>query len=628
MATNITKLSSSYHAPLAIISVLALLGTALYFHKASNPPPPRALHRSNATRRSIRTSLNASREVHGGDSTNEGVASQNSHTNHNEPEREVLGDADAEYDGDGNETENDVSLEPPSAAPLGLKELVYYIASNNAEQTAVVHRGVVCGGCDANPIRGIRYKCLNCLDFDLCPSCESLGRHNSTHMLVQIKIPAPFIGAWKPQKVAYPMREPSNHELSEQTISELRAKYSMDKPKLRMLYQHFKAYATVSTTDGHQVLQWGIDRETFGNICFYPLQGNPTLRNNLIIDRIFSVWSNEIGFIGFDEFLAKLSFSGNPNSISEKAETVFKALDLDGDGFVIKDDFLRIFEAHYEISAYFASVHMDLEAYKRIEAIQESELHKPLRSHWQELVGNEDYFGRGRDFNSSVPIEAFDPLRHTPTNQLDLGPVNLDIFPRSVAITGLRNDEISAAVENTSVPVVASNGFELPATHVDDTKETLRQIARQGFQALVDPLFKDLDSQATPVLLSQRKRQLWKAEIKSHQNATRMTASESIKMTPSGPDMAPQQPRHNPYEASIEWLTQDSTLPQYRPNDQLQLEAQLQALCLWDDAEGKLTKKTSDGSLAVRMSLKQFIEANRNHDQPFFLWTWFNISSF
>ena len=38
-----------------------------------------------------------------------------------------------------------------------------------------VHRGITCNGCKVGPIRGIRYKCANCVDYDVCEICEVRG---------------------------------------------------------------------------------------------------------------------------------------------------------------------------------------------------------------------------------------------------------------------------------------------------------------------------------------------------------------------------------------------------------------------------------------------------------------------
>ena len=34
-----------------------------------------------------------------------------------------------------------------------------------------VHRGVACDGCDQAPLRGRRFKCKVCSDYDLCETC-------------------------------------------------------------------------------------------------------------------------------------------------------------------------------------------------------------------------------------------------------------------------------------------------------------------------------------------------------------------------------------------------------------------------------------------------------------------------
>ncbi|KAG0087268.1 hypothetical protein BGZ93_011062 [Podila epicladia] len=54
------------------------------------------------------------------------------------------------------------------------------------------HFNVICDGCD-NDIFGIRYKCANCPDFDLCGNCEAspTPRHDPTHVFLKIRKPIP-----------------------------------------------------------------------------------------------------------------------------------------------------------------------------------------------------------------------------------------------------------------------------------------------------------------------------------------------------------------------------------------------------------------------------------------------------
>jgi Zinc finger, ZZ type len=50
------------------------------------------------------------------------------------------------------------------------------------------HHGFYCDGCSVSPIRGVRYRCLECDDFDLCEKCNRAGKavHDQTHMMLCI----------------------------------------------------------------------------------------------------------------------------------------------------------------------------------------------------------------------------------------------------------------------------------------------------------------------------------------------------------------------------------------------------------------------------------------------------------
>lgn len=51
----------------------------------------------------------------------------------------------------------------------------------------VVHERIICDGCEANPIEGVRYKCAICPNFDLCSKCEETTTHE--HPFLKLKTP-------------------------------------------------------------------------------------------------------------------------------------------------------------------------------------------------------------------------------------------------------------------------------------------------------------------------------------------------------------------------------------------------------------------------------------------------------
>ena len=61
---------------------------------------------------------------------------------------------------------------------------------NAATEKKAVHVGVICDNCDCQ-IEGIRYKCSNCLDYDLCEKCEVLADsvHDEDHIFLKMRKP-------------------------------------------------------------------------------------------------------------------------------------------------------------------------------------------------------------------------------------------------------------------------------------------------------------------------------------------------------------------------------------------------------------------------------------------------------
>lgn len=60
-----------------------------------------------------------------------------------------------------------------------------------------------------SPIRGVRYKCANCVDFDLCEMCEGANSHINTHVFLKIRIPIPPLA--NPRSALLPAFYPGKH---------------------------------------------------------------------------------------------------------------------------------------------------------------------------------------------------------------------------------------------------------------------------------------------------------------------------------------------------------------------------------------------------------------------------------
>jgi len=58
----------------------------------------------------------------------------------------------------------------------------------------VIHEGVHCDVCGAKPLKGPRFKCLNCADFDICLSCATTSNsHPPKHIFVEVRKSTPAL---------------------------------------------------------------------------------------------------------------------------------------------------------------------------------------------------------------------------------------------------------------------------------------------------------------------------------------------------------------------------------------------------------------------------------------------------
>jgi Ca2+-binding EF-hand superfamily protein len=229
-----------------------------------------------------------------------------------------------------------------------LQRTLYHIAEDRARQEGVVHRGITCNGCDEKPIRGIRWHCANCADFDLCSNCEATNSHIKTHIFYKIRVPAPYLGIAK-QEPLYPGKPHMMNSSIHSTLKKrLVVETNMEAEEIDALWDQFTCLAGTEWLADPNNVGWALDRRAF-NHAFVPRYNSFIAAPNLIYDRIFAYYdSDKNGLIGFEEWIKGIDGMHTTNG-HVKCKIVFNGYDVDGDGYISRKDILRVFRAYYAI---------------------------------------------------------------------------------------------------------------------------------------------------------------------------------------------------------------------------------------------------------------------------------------
>lgn len=250
---------------------------------------------------------------------------------------DISWNSDEDTDGEG--------LDPDGQT---LQRTLYHIAEDRARQEGVIHRGITCNACDEKPIRGTRWHCANCVDFDLCSTCEATNSHIRTHIFYKIRVPAPYLSLAK-QEPLYPGKpHMMHHSVNPSLKRRLGSETKMEVEEIEALWDQFTCLASSEWTDDPNNIGWALDRRAF-NHAFVPRYNGFVAAPNLIYDRIFSYYdSDNNGLIGFEEWIKGID-GMHTTDVSVKARIVFNGYDMDGDGYISRKDVLRVFRAYYAI---------------------------------------------------------------------------------------------------------------------------------------------------------------------------------------------------------------------------------------------------------------------------------------
>lgn len=273
-------------------------------------------------------------------------------------EDETEDDEDNEHEplqADDSHTEHDI--EENRGGGQGLEMLAYQLAKRNHDREGLIHHGVTCDECQAMPIKGPRYHCNNCPDFDLCEACEAKDCHLRTHVFTKIKIPAPW-GGKDPQPVWYPgtphkmpgtLDTPNTRALR----NALSSKSGLGLNQIDGLWLQFSCMASVDPSysgNSEDVSGFTIGRATFNQCFLAQITRGKAAAPNLIRDRLFALYdTGDKGAITFDDYVMGTALV-HGTAPGFRRKRIFQGLDLDEDGYMSRKDCHLMLTSYYNLN--------------------------------------------------------------------------------------------------------------------------------------------------------------------------------------------------------------------------------------------------------------------------------------
>lgn len=70
--------------------------------------------------------------------------------------------------------------------------LLFHLAERCTSNQSYTHHGVSCNQCGMSPLHGVRFRCIECPDFDLCRNCQVNHIHEKVHSFLKIQTTIPL----------------------------------------------------------------------------------------------------------------------------------------------------------------------------------------------------------------------------------------------------------------------------------------------------------------------------------------------------------------------------------------------------------------------------------------------------
>jgi Ca2+-binding EF-hand superfamily protein len=424
-----------------------------------------------------------------------------------------------------------------------IKGLLYYIAEENSKREAYEHRGIACEECGENPIRGIRWHCLNCPDYDLCSTCEAHSAHPKAHVFVKIKIPLPILSQpTKPIALWYPgdpLKQPSS--LDSGTRKRLSQEFGFEEPTVDALYDQFACLANVSWESDPVGKKAAMNKGSFIKALSsgrWPDRFEP----NALYDRMFAFYDTDNnGLIGLQEFISGMAYLRGTKRYTP-LERAIQGFDMNRDGYVERADFLRLFKAKYEIDQQLIGDIVEGDQHDQTMAAMEVlEASLPISSafHDEEIPPGEQRPLRGKQLNTSgdlVPLPNVKaildndaPWIHETWEHQDSRHLDAHAHERlrhhlsrfeEMLYGDERRSEGDDLTEDEPFQHTETGRSEEHLDHMHDgemereaSRNILLDFAEQGLSETLDPLFKDKETQHAEVIRTRSERRRWRSEI-------------------------------------------------------------------------------------------------------------------
>ena len=336
--------------------------------------------------------------------------------------------------------------------------------------------------------------------------------------------------------------------------------YGFDEPGIDALYDQFTCTANVPWNADPTKVQAAIDRRAFNKALTserWPQRFAP----NAMYDCMFAFYDQDgNGLIGFEEFVSGMAYIRGHKRFTP-LRLALEGFDIDGDGFLDRKDFLRLFRAKYVINSQLVADMVESgESSQTVAAMDVLRSSQPISSvfHEEEIPLGEDRPRTGKEFdafgdlqplpgtktildddvawprsadgrtrsgrNISRSAASSERLRHhlSRFEEMLTGPVDSDesqSSPQMIATSDSRHER-PAVLHSTrdldnSSPVSGKRTAQCDDEDQPLDADLLWQVVDDGFNDMLDPVFKAKETEHNDAVDTRGERKRWRAEIEN-----------------------------------------------------------------------------------------------------------------